>query len=345
MKKIGLFFIVLVVSLSFWFLYSEIYTSIALDVDHVEFVVKQGDSVQALANNLEEKHIIRHTWLFSKYLAWKKADRDIREGTFVVERPITLARVVAALKNPSVNERTITIIPGWDLRDIAEYFEKEGIASSTALYAVTGEPAYDYARVGAYAPQPFDDVRVLKDKTDYFGLEGYIAPDTYRVFKDASITDIVYKLVDERDLQFSEQMYTAIKASGRSVHEIMTMASILEREVRIKEDKTKVSDIFWKRHDAGMGLQADSTVHYAVGKEGELFTTPEDRDSLSPWNTYKYPGLPPGPICNPGLDSIMAAIYPEKNDYWYFLTTLDTGEVKYAKTLEEHNRNVQRYLR
>jgi len=122
------------------------------------------------------------------------------------------------------------------------------------------------------------------------------------------------------------------------------MASILEREVRSKDDKAIVSDLFWRRYNLNWALQADSTVHYAVRKKGDVFTTREDRDSVSPWNTYKYPGLPLGPISSPSLGSIMAAIYPEGNNYWYFLTDSD-GAVHYAKNLDEHNQNVQKYLR
>jgi UPF0755 protein len=116
------------------------------------------------------------------------------------------------------------------------------------------------------------------------------------------------------------------------------MASLLEREVRSPADKKKVSDLFWRRYAMGWALQADSTVHYVHGKKGDVFTTSAERKIDSPWNTYKYPGLPIGPISTPSLNAIMAAIYPEKNEYWYFLTTPE-GEVKYAKTLEEHNAN------
>lgn len=345
MKKIVSILFTIVLVLSLWFLYSEVYNAQAQYSDSVTFTIEPGESVSSLADRLEEDQIIRHSWLFKKYLSWKKLDRQVRQGTFEVAAPITLTRVVEALSNPSANERQITIIPGWDLRDVAQYFEHEGIASSTDLYAVVGKPAYNYRAAKEYPLQPFDDMRVLDSKSDYLGLEGYLAPDTYRIFKDATITDVVYKLLEERDRQFTEQMYNDIGEQGRSVHEVLIMASILEREVKSTEDRKKVADLFWRRYEANWALQADSTVHYAVGKKGDVATTVEDRDSLSPWNTYKYPGLPPGPISNPSLDSIMAAIYPEENDYWYFLTTLDTGEVKYAKTLEEHNANVQKYLR
>ncbi|OGH90820.1 MAG: hypothetical protein A2479_01730 [Candidatus Magasanikbacteria bacterium RIFOXYC2_FULL_39_8] len=344
MKKIMFFIIIFCLVVGVWFFYSEIYTAEAQKVEKVSFQIKNGEDVSAMTKRLADEQVVRNAWLFRRYLIWKGIDRKIQQGDYEVDAPITIARVANTLLLPGVGERTITIIPGWDLRDIAEYFEQEGIASSTEFYDVVGLPAYNYKAAGQYAPQPFDDVLVLQDKSDYFGLEGYLSPDTFRVFKDASITDIVSKLVQHRDSQFTEEMYADIEASGRSVYEVITVASLLEREVRGEKNKKVVSDLFWRRYDLNWALQADSTVHYAVGKKGNVFTTKEDRDSLSPWNTYKYPGLPLGPISNPSFESIMAAMYPTPNDYWYFLTTPE-GEVKYAKTLEEHNVNVNRYLR
>ncbi|MEK7643736.1 MAG: endolytic transglycosylase MltG, partial [Patescibacteria group bacterium] len=304
------------------------------------------------AERLEVSGVIRNSWIFRKYLVWKGMDKKINIGTFKVDKPVTVARIAEVLAEPGVTERTITIIPGWDLRDLADYFATERLIGKADFFTeVVGVPAHEYSltrqlpsfiqELDIYSPK----IRVMADKPWFLSLEGYLAPDTYRIYKNAGIEDTIKKLLEQRDRQFTDKMYADISAAGRSVHEMLTMASILEREVRSPGDKAKVADIFWRRHDAGMGLQADSTVHYAVGKKGDVFTTAEDRDSLNSWNTYKYPKLPPGPISNPGIESIMAAIYSEKNDYWYFLTTLDTGEVKYARTLAEQNANAAKFLK
>ncbi len=327
-----------------WFLYSEIYTAEAQHAEKVEFTIKSGESVTALSEHLDEKQIIRNAWIFRKYLSLKNLDVKVRAGEFQVESPITLARVAEALKHPSQSEREITIIPGWTLRDIATYFEKEGVASKKEFYDLVGEPAVNYKTI-LDGPKVQFDLEVFSDKPKHVSFEGYFAPDTFRVFADASLKDIVKKIMQHRNSQFTEQMYEDIKKSNRTVFEVITIASLLEKEVRGEEDKKVVSDLFWRRYDSNWALQADSTVHYAVGTDGNVFTTKEDRESASPWNTYRYPGLPLGPISNPSVESITAAIYPKKNDYWYFLTTLDTGEVKYGKTLEQHNANVQKYLR
>jgi UPF0755 protein len=257
---------------------------------------------------------------------------------------VTLARVVEALKNPNMTEREITILPGWSLRDIGDYLEKEGLAKKDVFFDLVGESAVNYAGSSVAPPLLDYDFRVLDDKIKAVSYDGYLAPDTYRIYKDATVEDIVFRLMEERDAQFDDRMYADIERAGRSVYEVLTLASIVEREVRTPEDKAIVADIFWRRYDLNWALQADSTVHYAVNKKGNVFTTSEDRATLSPWNTYRYPGLPLGPISMPSLSSITATIYPNTNEYWYFLTTHE-GEVQYAKTLEEHNANVQRYLR
>lgn len=344
-KTIGIL-IVLCLLAGTWFLYSELYTATAQGADSIQFEVNAGESVSSLADRLEQEGVIRNAWLFQKYLVWKKIDRDVRAGEFEVTRPITLARVAAVLSQSGLSERSITIIPGWTIRDIAQYLEREGIAQAEELTELIGLPAVDY-KTARDVPAPtttFQNFRIVKEKPWFVSYEGYLAPETYRIYTDATVVDIIRRLIEQREKEFTDAMYADIQNAERTVHEVLTMASILEREVRGEEDKKKVADIFWRRYDLNWALQADSTVHYAVGKTGNVFTTAEDRDSLSPWNTYRYPGLPPGPISSPSVESILAAIYPEKNEYWYFLTTPD-GEVKYAKTLEEHGVNRQRYLR
>ncbi len=235
---------------------------------------------------------------------------------------------------PPREEVQITIIPGWDLRDFAEYLVSLGFASTTVdVYRLTGEPANNNTKTYGY------ESKILHGKSTELSLEGYLAPETYRVFKDAALGDIIKKLLLQREKEF-ESTSTTIQ----EFHRNLTMASLIEKEARTPVDHRLVSDIMWRRLKKGWALQLDSTVHYAVAKSGTVFTTDAERGTLSPWNTYKYPGLPPGPICNPGLDAIEAAMNPEPNDYWYFLTGND-GKMYYAKTLEEHTANRYKYLR
>ena len=242
---------------------------------------------------------------------------------------------------PPRPELTLTIIPGWNLRQVADYLVKQGIASSTdEVYKLIGKPAVDYRNKGISLPV-INESSVVSYKPGYVSYEGFLAPETYRVFADAALLDVIKKLINQRDKEIDTAMWEDIKKSGHNFYEILTMASLLEEEVQNPDDKAKVADILWRRYKNNWALQLDSSVHYVVNKTGNVFTTNKERSFDSLWNTYKYPGLPLGPIANPGLVSIKAALYPEKNSYWYFLTGKD-GAVYYGKTLEEHNNNKAR---
>ena len=238
---------------------------------------------------------------------------------------------------PPREEITITIIPGWNLQDVARYLVAQQVASNTdQVFTLTGVPASKNA-----SPFSFPET-ILASKPAKISIEGYLAPETYRVYKDAKLPDILGKLLDQRTKQI-ETVSTTLSNSGESLHTILTMASIVEEEARIPEDRKMVADILWRRYKNGWALQVDSSVHYAINKTGDVFTNKNEREVDSPWNTYKYAGLPPGPICNPGMNSIEAALVPTKNEYWYFLSGKD-GVMHYAKTLEEHNWNKNKYL-
>lgn len=319
--------------------YQNIYKTDIIKKEKITFEVKSGESVSEFAARLEAEKIILKADLLKFYLKWKNLDTKIQFGAFELQAPITIKRIAEALGTPLLNERSITIIPGWDLRDMAGYFEKEGIASSSEFFALVGKAAVFGPATSSLESQ----FSILKDKPNV-SLEGYFAPETYRIYKNEKLPDILTRLLSQREKQFTLEMLQDIKKQGKTVHEILTLASILEKEVKTPEDRKKVSDLFWRRLDEGMGLQADSTVHYLTAREGDVFTKQKERQIDSLWNTYKYRGLPPGPISNPSISSIMAAIYPEKNDAVYFLTD-SLGVVHYARTLDGHNANVQKYLR
>lgn len=326
-----------------WFLYSELYTAQTQHDKPVTFQVKEQDDLKGVSKKLEQKNIIRNRWLFEKYLFLTGLDTKIRPGRFKVQSPITLERVAKALTSPEKNEMEITIIPGWDLYKIADYFEDKNILrSKEQLYQVTGKPARENS--DQYSDIFTQQLRLLKSKPAEVSLEGYIRPDTYKIYKDSSPEEIVKKLVRARSDQFTDEMFRKIEQKNKTVHEVITIASLLEKEVQTKEDKKKVADILWRRLEAGWLLQMDSTVHYIHGKTDTKFTTDRQRSSSNPYNTYEHTGLPPGPIANPSLESIKAAINPTENSYWYFLTD-SKNKVHYAKNLRRHNINVERYIK
>lgn len=330
--------ILIILGLIFLGYYWHIYHVRTTDSASITFQIKEGESLYQVTERLEKQGIIKSATLLRKYLAFKNLDKEIHAGLFTVQAPITIARVTEAFDQPSYEEITLTFLPGWNLRDIEDYLIKKEITTSKEFIRSVGKTAARETKRNVFEGE------LIQSLPDHLSLEGYLAPDTYRFYADDDIDTIIQTLIDHREKQFTEEMIADSKKQGRTIHEILTMASIIEREVRAPEDRKKVSDIFWRRVDAGWGMQADSTVHYLTGKKGDIFTDAEDRKSNSPWNTYKYKGLPPGPISMPSKDSIIAAIYPTPNDDWYFITTFE-GDVKYAANLEEHNANVQKYLR
>jgi UPF0755 protein len=233
-------------------------------------------------------------------------------------------------------EVSITIPEGFTLQQIGERVR-------AALPHITPEE-WETA-VGPASPVLLNSYFLNQTKPPEVDLEGYLFPDTYRFFADASAEDVVLKMVVTMEGKLSDVFAeTGMEFTGDlSVHEILTLASIIEREVMTDEDRALVADIFLHRLEIGMALQADSTVNYVTGKKTPSITD-EDRQIDSPWNTYLYPGLPPGPIANPGRASIEAVVNPQPNEYWYFLTD-DEGTVHYARTNDEHNSNRAMYLK
>lgn len=249
---------------------------------------------------------------------------------------------------PPRAEINITIIPGWNLRQIADDWVKKGIIKTPQdLYDLVGKPAYNYKAHDQLAPIIFSTTSTwkyfFKDKSKYLSYEGYFLPDTYRVYVDAKPEDVLKKVFANLDEKITLEMRADIQKQNKSFFEILTMASVVEKEAPTSDSMGVVADIFWRRYQDNWPLQSCATVNYITGKNDPAVSGADKAiDSL--FNTYKYPGLPLGPISNPSLNAIRAVIYPIKNNYWYFMSGTD-GQMHYAKTLEEHNRNVYKYLR
>ncbi len=302
------------------------------------FVVAQGDSAAAVAMRLKDDGIIRSVTLFRLTLARTGVATRLQPGSYDLSSARSYADIARLLSSSAAYapEVTIRILEGWDLYQIADHLASQGLPGREELFAVTGVPgvsgSLDLSSRFAF----------LADKPSSASLEGYLFPDTYRVFPDATAADIIDVMLTNFDRKLTEELRLSITASGRSVFEIVTMASIVEREVRGDRDQRMVADLFWRRLRIGMALQADSTVNYVTRKNLPSVTY-EDLEIDSRYNTYKYPGLPPGPIGNPGMQAIIAAIEPTPNPYLFFLTSPD-GTVHYGRTLEEHVAN-RRFLR
>ena len=210
----------------------------------IRFSFHTDETLTQFADRLHEDGIIRQPHIFLLYIRLSGADRNAQAGDFVLAKPFTIARIAEILSRPGTAEKEITIIPGWTLRDIAAYLVKEGIAKNEdEVYAQTGHPATigDEAAPRLYG---LGDYPFLLSKPTRVSLEGYLRPDTYRIYKSATLDDVLRRLLSERAQQIPDTWYADAKQQGKTMHEIFTMASMLQKEVRGSEDKKMVADIF-----------------------------------------------------------------------------------------------------
>lgn len=301
-------------------------------------VIQEGDSVSSVATSLRAAGIIRSESLFKIAFRIFKTSEHVYPGVVQVGASCGMRCVVHEVGSSVRPVARITFVEGHDIHDLGALLESKGLGSSSALIAVVGAPAT--------APTSREDL--TKDFSFLVGIpknisyEGYLFPDTYDFNHDVTVDQVVRTMLKNFDRRVTPDMRAAATAGGRTLHEVITLASILEKEVRTTEDRQMVADLLWRRLDRGMGLQVDSSVNYATESDG-VYTTHKDRASNSLWNTYKYKGLPIGPIGNPGLDAIQAALHPKHNDYWFFLVSPD-GTVHYARSLDEQIAN-KKYLK
>jgi UPF0755 protein len=226
--------------------------------------------------------------------------------------------IASKMANGDVIRDRIVIFEGWGTNDIGKYLESRDICKQDYFISLTKK---DYS----------DKFNFLGDKPKNVNLEGYLFPDTYEIAKQETCEDILSAMLANFGQKLTPALRTEIKNQKKSIFDIVTMASMIEKEVKSLDDKKIVSGILWKRIAIGMPLQLDATIVYITGNPK---VSTKDTQINSPYNTYKYYGLPKGPISNPGIDSITAAIYPTQTNYLYYLTD---GKTIFSETLEQHN--------
>ena len=330
LKPIVILIAVAAVILAVYFL-GAIFSPAAREGKTIYFKIEPGEGVNKISANLQNYGLIKNNLIFKAYVFLIGSKSKLLAGEHELNANMNIINIVKSLSTneDKAKEKKITIIEGWGAKEIADYLEKQQLAKSEeflkAMKIEDWRSGYDF-------------LSGVKAKT----VEGFLFPDTYRVFADASVDDIIKKMLDNFDKKLTDKMREDIIVQKKDIFEIITMASIIEREGLSDGDKKMIADVFWKRLEIGMGLQSDATVNYITGKNK---TRPSVADTQinSPYNTYKYRGLPPGPISNPGLVAIEAAIYPAKNDYLFFLTDKD-GQAIFAKIYEEHQENIRKYL-
>ena len=289
--------------------------------------IPQGAGPASIGRRLADAGVIRDTFSFRFELARTGSGRRLQAGEYRFDRPMTIREVVAKLVKGDVHLLPITFREGLTIRQMSELFAAKGFGTAQDFVAAAGN-AELVAGLDPAAPD----------------LEGYLFPDTYSMPRGASATQLVARMVAGVERVLTPELRARASARGLNVRQLVTLASIIEKETGKPEERRLVAAVYSNRLRIGMGLQCDPTVIYALEKAGR-YTGNLTRESLrfdSPYNTYRYAGLPPGPIASPGLASLEAAVDPADAPYLYFVSRND-GSHAFASTLPEHNQNVFDY--
>jgi UPF0755 protein len=303
-----------------------------------------GSSVATIAEILEKNDIIVNATVFRYYTKFKN-ESDFQAGNYELSPSMTLDEIIAALKTGKVIEEavfTVTIPEGKTVEEIASIFANQTNITKEEFLEKVNDETYIRQLMEIYPTILTEEILKPGIKTP---LEGYLFAATYDFYtEDPSVDTIVQTMLDKTEevvLNYIDQI-KAFELEDLTVHEALTMASLVENEARSIEHRKKIAGVFYNRLEEGMPLQTDPTVAYAHGKHLER-TYYVDTEIDSPYNTYKYAGLPIGPISNFAENSLQAILEPEQTSYFYFLAS-DEGEIYYSETLEEHNALKAKYI-
>lgn len=324
------------------------------DQSTVTFKINQGDYVSTIGNHLVEQGLLRNKGIFKYMVMFKGVTSEIQYGTYQLSPSMNVSEIIDILSSGTSSvERSITIIPGWTVEDIANYFYSIGAIEDKAEFLALCNDQEKFASVSHQVAQAIESGTTSGRK---YLLEGYLAPDTYRVFTTASAESLIKTLLSQTELVMDD-LYASIEAneavaegsfvSTLTQDQTIILASMIEKEAGTADDYGRVSAVFHNRLALGMRLESDPTVKYVTGSTD--FILPSDELNLdSAYNTYVISGLPIGPICNPSKAAIEAALHPNQeyiNEGYLYFCSKDpsSGELQFSRTLEEHEAAVAQY--
>ncbi len=291
----------------------------------VVFDVQAGSSSRAIAKQLVAARLIRSELAFRLALRYRGASRELKAGSYQLRRDMSLMQILDELQKGHVALESWTVPEGLTVAAVAELWESAGFGTAEAFLAALTLPSF---------------------LEDYGSVEGYLFPNTYKFAKGTPAETVFEMMLEEFNRRWDEAAEDSDEIEIGEIkftrHEIVILASIIEKEAATASERPRIASVFHNRLKRNGLLQADPTVVYALGNPERLLTT-ADLKVDSPYNTYRHKGLPPGPICNPGIASIRAALHPEKTDYLYFMA-IGEGKHHFSKTFAEHKR-VRRKMR
>jgi UPF0755 protein len=294
------------------------------------FIVSQGESVAEIGRNLQRQGLVRDGDLFRLYVRYNDLDSTINAGTFTLRPNMSIPEVAQTLQRALALETQVTIPEGKRLEEVAEILQEQLNINADEFIRLARRADYNYS--------------FLKDLPEGASLEGYLFPDTYRLPQNPTAQDVLLKMLDNYGEKVAPLLEQA-KVTGRSPRQSLTLASIVEREAVLQNERPTIASVYINRMKIGMALQADPTTQYALGYQPDQKTwwkRPLSLDDLkyadpAGYNTYVTPDLPPGPIASPGLSSIQAVISPAETTYLFFVAACNQdGSHQFSTTFEEH---------
>ena len=288
----------------------------------VEIPAHEG--VMGIARRLREADVVRSPEAFVALSVLRGSARALRAGEYEFPRETTTLGALRLLESGKVRLHLVLHPEGATVAELARALEQQRLARAADVTRVASDPAF-LRSLGVEATS----------------LEGYLFPDTYHFARGLTPEQILTRMVQRLRAKLTPDMLTRARERRLDIHQLLTLASIIEREAAVQEERPLISAVFWNRLEIGMPLQADPTVQYAVGKERRALTR-TDLATDHPYNTYVRPGLPPGPIASPGVSAIEAALDPAPVKYLYFVAS-DDHRHHFSTTIGEHNAAVARY--
>jgi UPF0755 protein len=313
----------LILAAGSYFAYRISLRPVASTGDAQTFTVSSGQNAQTIATNLKKANLVRSRDAFITYVNFHGLRPKLKTGTYSLKPSYSTPEIAQIIGGGKTLTKRLVIPEGYTLKQIEAAAAKQGITRADFVAALNAPHAQSF----------------LSAKPANVSLEGYLYPDSYEISPTTTAAQLVDIMLNTFGSRVPATYTQAFAAQGLTLHQGLTLASIVEREVNIVADRPVVAQIFLKRFKAGQSLGSDVTTIYA----SDLAGVPFNLDINSPYNTRKFTGLPPGPICSPGLSALDAVARPATTDYTYFLSGKD-GKTYYAKTYAEHQRNIVNYL-
>jgi UPF0755 protein len=313
----------------------DLQRTVSTDATPIRFTVNGGDSPATVAANLLEANLITDSDLFVDYVRAERLDVQLEAGTYFLNQAQTIPQIAQALTDSRFSQITFTVIPGWRLEQVVEAID------ANPLFSFSGSEFYALVRGGAPIDPEFAERVGLPQSAS---LEGFLFPDTYQLAPETTPEMLVETLTGAFLEAVSGDLEESAAEQGRTLYEIVTMASIVQREAIHIDEQPKIAGVYYNRLNIDMMLEADPTVQYGLDNERgswwAAITRADYQGVDSPYNTYRNRGLPPGPIANPSINAIRASIYPEESEYFYFRADCRTdGYHEFARTYTEHLEN------